>query len=125
MNLLFHTIIRITRIHHNACFHTLFRRAHISYAGPLIYFSADKVYHVEDHPYCGPIFVNLKGDPLENQPRESAAIWKHINAWYQQGKKVQEIDGKKWAVYATDVQLARRAGRAAAPADHQQPGEQP
>lgn len=82
---------------------------HISWAGPEVHFSADKVYCVEDHSYCGPIFLNAKGDPLDNQPKESARVWQHVNAWYQQGKKVREIDGKRWAVYATSAQAARRA----------------
>jgi hypothetical protein len=82
---------------------------HISFAGPLVEFSADKRYHVEDHPYWGPIFCNLAGDPLANQPPVSARIWKHVNAWYQQGKQVREIEGKRWAVYTTHAQKSRRA----------------
>jgi hypothetical protein len=87
---------------------------HISWAGPEIHFEAGKIYRIEDHPYCGPIFLNAKGDPLDNQPKESDKVWAHVNAWYQQGKKVRDVDGKKWAVYQSPMQAARRAGRAAA-----------
>lgn len=94
---------------------------HISWAGPEVNFNADKQYRVEDHPYCGPIFLNAKGDPLDNQPKESARIWHHVNAWYQQGKQVKVIDGKRWAVYETSMQKARRA----TPQPQEQPHDLP
>ena len=90
---------------------------HISYGGPELYLSADKQYRFEDHPYCGPIVLNAKGDPLENQPPERSLFWQHVNAWYQQGKRTKTIFGKTWCVYETQMQGARRRPKPPAPAD--------
>lgn len=40
----------------------------------------------EMHPYCGPNFLNKKGEPLKHQP---AAFLKAASLWAQQGQKIE------------------------------------
>ncbi|MDE2202702.1 MAG: hypothetical protein KGJ38_08240 [Burkholderiaceae bacterium] len=87
------------------------RVIHISYGGPEYWLGIEKPYRFEDHPYCGPIVLGKSGDPLESQPPESSRFWDHVNAWYAQGKRFKTIDGKRWCVYETQMQRARRANR--------------
>lgn len=86
---------------------------HISYAGPEYWLAAGKLYCFEDHPYCGPVVLGKKGDPLEVQPPERSTFWQHVNAWYQQGKKFKTVGDKKWCIYETQMQAARRFSAAA------------
>ena len=75
---------------------------HISYAGPEYRIRCGKWTRFEDHPYCGPIFLDRKGDPLSQQPSPIDAVWSHVNAWYAQGKQFEALAGEKWAKYKTD-----------------------
>ena len=83
---------------------------HVSYGGPDRYLSVGgKMYRFEDHPYLGPIVLCPKtGEVSERQPPESDKFWMHVNAWYQQGKKVQEVCGKAWCIYETQIMEQRR-----------------
>jgi len=83
---------------------------HMSIGGPTYAISAGKLYYFEDHPYCGPMFTNKKGDGL-NDPKPTDHVWNHINAWYRQGKRFEEIGGLRWCKYKTDMQEARELGR--------------
>lgn len=91
------------------------QQIHILWGGPERWIScAGKQWVFEDHPYCGPVVLTPKTrDPSENQPAESSPFWQHVNAWYAQGKRTKEVDGKAWCVYETQMQEARRRGRAA------------
>lgn len=96
---------------------------HISFAGPERHLCADKPYRFEDHPYCGPIVLNAKGDPLDKQPPETSLFWTHVNAWYAQGKKTKVVGDQVWCVYETQMREARRlhaAARAATQAEHKE-----
>jgi hypothetical protein len=84
---------------------------HVSWGGPDRYLSAGKIWRFEDHPYCGPVVLNNKGDPLDNQPKQTSPFWAHVGAWYQQGKQTKEVGGKTWCVYETQLQEARRINR--------------
>jgi hypothetical protein len=86
---------------------------HISWAGPERWLSAGgKQWCFEDHRYCGPIVLcNKTREPAKNEPPESHPFWQHVNAWYQQGKKTQEVGGKVWCVYETPLQQARKQAR--------------
>jgi len=88
---------------------------HILWGGPERWLScAGKQWVFEDHPYCGPVVLTPKTrDPAENQPAEGSPFWQHVNAWYAQGKRTKEVAGKVWCVYETQMQEARRRGRAA------------
>jgi hypothetical protein len=84
---------------------------HISYGGPDRYMSVGgKVIRFEDHPYCGPIVLQLKtGVPAENQPGERDLFWRHYDAWAKQGKRTKPAgDDKVWCDYETDLQAWRR-----------------
>jgi hypothetical protein len=81
---------------------------HILMGGQTLYLSAQKVYLFEDHPYCGPIVLNAKEDPLENQPGPLDLFWTHVSAWYQQGKKTKRVYNKTWCVYETEMRSARK-----------------
>jgi len=87
---------------------------HILWAGPERWLSAGgKHWLFEDHHYCGPIVLTPKtGDPAKNQPPESSPFWQHVNAWHAQGKRTKAVGGKVWCVYETQMQEARRRGRA-------------
>lgn len=84
---------------------------HISFGGPGLNLHADRPYRFEDHPYCGPIIVNAKGDPLTDQPVESSPFWHHYDAWSAQGKRTKKVGSATWCVYETRMQMARRLGR--------------
>ena len=88
---------------------------HIAYGGPNRYLSVGcKQYRFEDHPYSGPIVLCLKtGEISERQPPANDRFWLHVNAWYQQGKKVKEVEGKAWCIYETPHMEARRLNREA------------
>lgn len=88
---------------------------HIMWGGPERWLScAGKQWVFEDHPYCGPVVLTPKTrEPAETQPAEGSPFWQHVNAWYAQGKRTKEVDGKAWCVYETQMQEARRRGRAA------------
>lgn len=81
---------------------------HISHAGPVYRIRCGNWTRFEDHHYCGPIFVDRHGEPLTNQPKSTDAVWSHVNAWYQQGRKFKALDGEKWAEYTTDRHQTRR-----------------
>lgn len=82
---------------------------HISFAGPCYRISAGGKWKAfEDHRYCGPIFIGKNGDPLEVQPKETDAVWGHVNAWYAQGKQFITVNGERWAQYKTDRHQTRR-----------------
>lgn len=63
---------------------------HILYGGPqlMIIDRHAKVWHFEDHPYCGPTHTNAKGEIKTKQPSEKSPFWECINAWTEQGKRV-------------------------------------
>ena len=86
------------------------RLIHVSYAGPERWITVGgKQWVFEDHHYCGPIVLcNETRDPSKNEPRESHPFWKHVNAWYQQGKHTMDVEGKVWCVYEIPIQGARR-----------------
>jgi hypothetical protein len=88
---------------------------HIAYGGPDRYLSVGcKQYRFEDHPYSGPIVLCRKtGEISERQPPANDRFWLHVNAWYQQGKKVKEVEGKAWCIYETPNMEARRLNREA------------
>lgn len=87
---------------------------HIAWGGPERWLSCNgRVYVFEDHPYCGPIVLTGKTrDPSKNQPTERSPFWQHVNAWYQQGKRTKDVVGRVWCIYETQMQEARRRGRA-------------
>ena len=84
---------------------------HIAYGGPDRYLSVGcKQYRFEDHPYSGPIVLCLKtGEISERQPPANDRFWLHVNAWYQQGKKFNEVGGERFCIYKTQMQAARQA----------------
>lgn len=98
---------------------------HISFAGPTYRITCGKWREFEDHHYCGPIFIGKDGDPLEVQPKSDDAVWSHVNAWYQQGKKFITVGGVRWAQYKTDRHATRRevfaARRAQATGEQKEP----
>jgi len=49
-----------------------------------------KEWKFEDHPYCGPIVLDKKGDPKNKQPKVNSLFWESVNLWYSQGKKINE-----------------------------------
>lgn len=73
----------------NACTYGL---VHISYGGPSRYIkdSTGKEWRFEDPPYFGPIVETKTGAVRENQPGERSPFWPAVEAWYAQGKQVDE-----------------------------------
>jgi hypothetical protein len=60
---------------------------HISIGGPVIKISIKgKLYHFEDHRYCGPMRVDQRGEPTTKTPM---AFWKAVSLWAQQGRKIE------------------------------------
>ena len=49
-----------------------------------------KTWIFEDHPYCGPVVVDIHHNE-KKQPPENSKFWEAVTNWYQQGKKT--IDG--------------------------------
>lgn len=81
---------------------------HISFGGPIRHLSVGtKTWHFEDHPYCGPVVVDMHGEPLAKQPSETDTFWTHVNAWYAQGKRIKRVGDQDWCVYKTQMQEAR------------------
>lgn len=74
---------------------------HISWAGPERWLQAGgELWCFEDHHYCGPIVLtNKTRDPAAVQPRESSPFWRHVNAWYQQGKRTKVVGDRVWCEY--------------------------
>lgn len=47
-----------------------------------------KVYHFEDHSYCGPTVIGKRGGILDNQPNCRSPFWAAVQAWIKQGRRV-------------------------------------
>lgn len=60
---------------------------HIMVGGPEFDIQVQgKVYHFEMHRYCGPVWLNKRGDPYAYQPRKFLHA---ASLWAQQGQKVE------------------------------------
>lgn len=110
---------------------------HISVGGPTrqILDGKGRSWHFEDHPHCGPVVSDRKGNIKDAQPPESSPFWTAVTHWYQQGKhisttglcvwttppkpKVVCIGGRNYALEGSA--LAERYGKEKTA----QPGEQP
>ena len=66
---------------------------HIALGGPSrrITDARGKTWRFEDHPYCGPVVVDVHDDPKDSQPPEGSPFWEAVTHWAQQGKRL--IDG--------------------------------
>lgn len=67
-----------------------FGTANLLVGGPdrMIKDESGDIIKFEEHPYCGPVALNKKGDPLENQPGGKASFWRVHHWWVDQGKKI-------------------------------------
>jgi hypothetical protein len=64
---------------------------HISWGGPdrQITDATGKVWSFEDHPRCGPIVLNKRGDPDDKQPGQRSPFWHAWGCWNDQGKRLE------------------------------------
>lgn len=60
---------------------------HISYGGPdrQIRDASGKAWKFEMHPRFGPIVLDHRGNPADEQPAEGAPFWQAIKLWASQG----------------------------------------
>ncbi len=56
---------------------------------PITLTAFGKTYRFEWHTYCGPMFVNKKGDPTPREPKEKDPWWKAFGWWDRQGKRTE------------------------------------
>jgi hypothetical protein len=78
------------------------KTAHILFGGPerILIDGAQKKWRFEDHPYCGPVVIGKRGDPLEVQPPENSSFWVAVNLWYAQGKRTHPTVGREtWCIW--------------------------
>lgn len=60
-----------------------------------------KEWHFEFHEYCGPSLLKKDGGIKRAMPGEKSPFWDAFQAWFDDGKRWEEKDGKVWAVYGT------------------------
>lgn len=81
---------------------------HISLGGPVrIIAVGTKKWHFEDHPRCGPVVVDRRGDPIE-QPSGASPFWEAVSLWYAQGKRTQEVSDGTWCIWDKPKPLRMR-----------------
>lgn len=85
---------------------------HISVGGPTYAINATKVHYFEDHPYCGPMLCDKKGNAVK-EPPPTDIVWNRINAWYRQGKQYEVVAGIRWCKFKTAMQESRELALAA------------
>ena len=90
---------------------------HISLGGPdrVLVDGVGIVWRFEDHPRCGPIMLNRRGDPKPTQPSESSLFWDAWKAWADQGKRLEGMYGNfplcKWDEPPKPPRLVHLGGR--------------
>jgi hypothetical protein len=67
-------------------------------------------YRFDWHDYCGPTFVNKRGEPLARQPGERNPMWKAFNAWAAQGRKVDVSGTCIWAAISEPQPILEHIG---------------
>lgn len=45
------------------------------------------LWEFEDHPYCGPIALDSRGEIAEKEPGPRSVYWRVVQLWYDQGKR--------------------------------------
>ncbi len=71
--------------------------------GPDLHITVDgRVYCFEMHPYCGPVILGKRGDPLALQPAKKSLFWVAVDCWVEQGKQIDTVNN---CVYKLEVDI--------------------
>lgn len=84
---------------------------HISQGGPTRVLQVNgKRFHFEMHPYCGPILIGKRGDPLANQ-MNNHPFWTAVSHWAQQGQRLDAEGLCVWDHPAEEIPRGKQVGR--------------
>ena len=72
--------------------------------------SGGKTFYFEFHPFCGPMMLSKRGEPIQSTPGKYSPFWDALYFWIKQGKKV-DADGNCIFVHETAlVNIVKQIG---------------
>lgn len=82
----------------------------VSLGGPAITVRDDSGYQwlFEDHPYCGPMFVNRDYQGINEYPAQE--LMERINKWYSEGKPIYRVRGVR--IMSDKAEVGFKVGQA-------------